>query len=166
MITRTRAAAAATAVVTAIAGATAIPALTGAQTSGAREITVHMKVRGGTEIHHRQRARSDKLATGDAVLVRLKMFSPSGAALGSAYTECVNVGAKAAGFKATLQCVQTYNFRDGQIVTAGVARFSELEKLSIPIVGGSGAYRGASGHLSAGEPVEGFDSVDILHLDG
>jgi hypothetical protein len=38
--------------------------------------------------------------------------------------------------------------------------------LSIPIVGGSGAYRGASGQLTAGEPVEGFDSVDILHLDG
>jgi hypothetical protein len=152
-------------VVGAIAAATAIPALTGAQTSAAQEITVRMKVRGGTEIHHGKRAKSDKLATGDAVLVRLKMFSPGGDPLGSAYTECVNVGAKASGIKATLQCVQTYNFKDGQIVTAGVARFSELENLSIPIVGGSGTYRGARGHLTAGEPVEGFDSVDVLHLD-
>jgi hypothetical protein len=165
MSTRTRTAAAAMVAVGAIAAVTAIPAMTGAQTSGAREITVRMKVRGGTEIHHTKRAGSDKLATGDAVLVRLKMFSPSGAALGSAYTECVNVGARVNSFKATLRCVQVYKFRDGQIVTAGVARFSQLENLSIPIVGGSGAYRGASGQLTAGEPVEGFDSVDVLHLD-
>lgn len=165
MTTRTRTAAAAMVVVGAIAGATAIPALTGAQTSGAQDITVRMKVRSGTEIHHAKRTKGEKLATGDAVVIRLKMFSPSGAALGTAYTECVNVG-KAGGFGAPLQCMQTYNFRDGQIVTAGVVRFSQLKNLSIPIVGGSGAYRGASGHLTAGEPVEGFESVDVLHLDG
>ena len=162
----TRKTAAAMALVGAVAAATAVPALTTAQNSDARELTVHMKVRGGAEIHHRAGAKGGKMATGDAVLVRLKMFSPSGAALGSAYTECVNVGAKAPAFKAALQCTQTYKFRDGQIVTAGVARFSQLANLSIPIVGGSGAYRGASGQLTTGTPVEGYDSVDVLHLDG
>ena len=162
----TRITAAAIVLVGVIAGATALPALTGAQTSGARDITVRMKVLGGTDIHHRKGAKSDKLAPGDGVVIRLRMFSPSGAALGSAYTECVNVGKKAASFNAPLQCMQTYNFRDGQIVTAGVVRFSQLENVSVPIVGGSGAYRGASGHLTAGEPVEGFESVDVLHLDG
>jgi hypothetical protein len=166
MSSKSRTAIVATAAVAAIAAATAIPALTGAQTSGARDITVHMKVGGGTEIHHAKRTKPDTLATGDALLVRLKMFSPSGAALGSAYTECVNVGPKAASFKAALQCTQTYNFREGQIVTAGIARFSQLQNLSIPIVGGSGAYRGASGHLSTGVRVEGYDNVDVLHLDG
>jgi hypothetical protein len=166
MSTTTRRTAAAIVLVAALAGATAMPAFTGAQTSGAREITVGMQVRGGTQIHHGKRTPSDKLAPGDAVVVRLKMFSASGAALGSAYTECVNVGAKASSFNAPLQCMQTYNFSDGQIVTAGVVRFSQLENLSIPIVGGSGAYRGASGHLTPGEPIEGFDSVDVLHLDG
>jgi hypothetical protein len=148
----------------AIAAVTAIPGMTGAQTSDAREITVRMKVRGGTEIHHTKRS-GGKLATGDAILVRLKMFSPGGAALGSAYTECVNVGSRSSSFRAALRCMQVYKFRDGQIVTAGVARFSQLENLSIPIVGGSGAYRGASGYLTTGEPVRGFDSVDVLHLD-
>jgi hypothetical protein len=33
-----------------------------------------------------------------------------------------------------LQCVQTYRFKDGQIVTAGVVKFSQLENLTIPIV--------------------------------
>jgi hypothetical protein len=62
------------------------------------------------------------------------MFSPSGTALGSAYSECVNVGAKAPSYRATLQCAQTYEVKDGQIVTVGVVRFSQLENLSVPIV--------------------------------
>jgi hypothetical protein len=110
-------------------------------------------------------AKGDKLATGDAVFTRLAMSSPDGAALGSAYTECTNVGAKAGAINATPQCVQTYRFKNGQIVTAGVVKFSQLENLSIPIVGGSGAYRGASGVVSTGKPVKGFDSVDVLRLD-
>ena len=150
----------------AIAAATVIPALTDAQTNGEREITVRMKVRGGAQVQHRRSTRGDTLAPGDAVLVRLAMSDPDGAALGSAYTDCVNVGAKANAFKAMLQCTQTYRFRDGQIVTVGVARFSELENFSIAIVGGTGAYRGASGFVTAGEQVKGFDSVDVLHLDG
>jgi hypothetical protein len=166
MSIRTRTTAAMLAAAAAIAAATAIPGLTGAQTTGEREITVRMKVRSGAQLQHRKNAKGDKLATGDAVLTRLAMFSPDGAALGSAYSECTNVGAKAGVFNAVLQCVQTYRFKDGQIVTAGVAKFSQLENLSIPIVGGSGAYRSASGSVGAGKPVKGFDSVDVLHLDG
>lgn len=45
--------------------------------------------------------------------------------------------------------VQTSRFQNGQIVTAGVVKFSQLENLSIPIIGGSGAYRSASGFMSA-----------------
>jgi hypothetical protein len=162
----TRTTAAALVAGAAIAAITVIPALTDAQTNGAREITVRMKVRGGAQIQHRRSARGDRLAPGDAVLTRLAMFSPDGAALGSAYSECVNVGAKADALKATLQCAQTYKFKDGQIVTVGVVRFSQLKNLSVAIVGGSGAYRGASGFLTAGKPVKRFDSVDVLHLDG
>jgi hypothetical protein len=60
--------------------------------------------------------------------------------------------------------VQTYRFKNGQVVTAGVVKFAQLENLSIPIIGGSGAYRSASGFVSAGKPVKGFLSVDVLHL--
>jgi hypothetical protein len=166
MTIRTRTTVALLAGTAAIAAATAIPGLTGAQTIGEREITVRMKVRSGAQIQHRQNAKGDKLATGDAVFTRLAMSSPDGAALGSAYTECTNVGAKAGAFDATLQCVQTYRFKNGQIVTAGVVELSQREHLSIPIVGGSGEYRSASGFVGAGKPVKGFDSVDVLHLDG
>ena len=163
MITKTRMTAAAMAVVAAITAATALPALTGAQTTQGREITVRMKVTAGAQVQHG--TKGERLATGDSVLVRLKMTSPSGTALGTAYTDCVNVGVRAKGEQATLQCTQTYKFKDGQIVTAGVVKFSQLKNLAIPIVGGSGAYRGARGQLTDGAPVRGFDSVDILQLD-
>ncbi len=150
-----------------IATAVAVPALTGAQTSGgARDITVQMKLRGASQTQHNKSTRRDTLRPGDALTVRFAMFSPDGAGVGMAYGDCVNVGRKARNEKATLQCTQTYDFDDGQVVTAGVVNFSKLDGVSIPIVGGSGAYRGASGFLGAGKPVEGYDSVDVLHLDG
>ncbi len=162
MSKRTRLTTTALVAVAAIAAAVTIPALTGAQT-GPREITVRMKVRGGTEVKHGNGA---KLAPGDALIIRLAMFSPDGSALGSAHAECVNVGRRANAGNATLQCVQTYKFKDGQIVTAGLVKFSALDDLAGPIVGGSGAYRGASGQVTGGDPVRGFDSVDVLQLDG
>jgi hypothetical protein len=147
----------------AAAAAAAVPALSPAQAPGPRDVTVLMKVQAGSEVKHR---RGAKLATGDNLLVRLAMFDTGGARIGSAYTACTNVGPAARAENAVLQCTQTYRFRDGQVVTTGVAKFSALEGLEIPIVGGSGAYRGASGQLGTGAPVEGYDSVDVLHLDG
>jgi hypothetical protein len=147
--------------------AVAVPALTGAQaTGGARDITVLMKFRGASQTQHSDRPKGDMLAPGDALTVRFAMFSADGAAVGTVYADCVNVGPKARSQKATLQCTQTYRFNDGQVVAQGVVNFSRLDGLAIPIVGGSGAYRSASGVLGAGKPVKGYDSVDILHLDG
>ena len=151
------------ATLTAAATAAAIPALTGAQVTGARDVTLRMKVQGGTEVKH---GNGRTLAPGDSLLVRLAVHDTTGARVGSAYTDCTNVGPRARAERATLQCTQTYRLRDGQIVTSGIVNFSRLEGLAIPIVGGSGAYRGASGQLTAGAPVEGFDSVDVLHIDG
>jgi hypothetical protein len=56
MSIRTRTTAAMLAAAAAIAAATAIPGLTGAQTTGEREITVRMKVRSGAQIQHRKNA--------------------------------------------------------------------------------------------------------------
>jgi hypothetical protein len=147
----------------AVAAAAAIPALTGAQTTGARELTLRMKFQSGAEVRH---GGGRALATGDSLLVRLAVHDAAGARIGSAYTDCTNVGPRARAQRATLQCTQTYTLRDGQIVTTGIVSFSALDDVAIPIVGGSGAYRGARGHLTNGAPVQGFDSVDVLHIDG
>ena len=106
------------------------------------------------------------MSPGDQLIVRLAMFNTGGARLGSAYLSCVGVGKKAPAAVATQQCTQTYEFKDGQIVAAGIVRFNQLEKLSAAIVGGSGAHRSASGEVTSGAPVKGYDSVDVLHLDG
>jgi hypothetical protein len=151
------------ALVVAAVGAAAIPALTGAQTSGPRDMTVLMKVVNGAEVKH---GKGAKMATGDNLLIRLAMFDTDRKRIGSAYTDCTNVGPKTRAENALYQCTQTYKFRDGQIVISGLVKFTALEDLQIPIVGGSGAYRGASGHVGGGEPIEGYDSVDVLQLDG
>jgi hypothetical protein len=162
MRTRTRAIAAATAV--AALGGAGIPALTGAQTTGERELTLRGKVVAGAEV---KQGRGEALATGDALIVRLRFSDATGAPAGTAYSECTNVGPRARPMNAVLQCTQTYDLRDGQIVTSGVVRFSAPpQSLAVPIVGGSGAYRGARGQLTAGTPVRGFDTVDVLHIDG
>jgi hypothetical protein len=54
---------------------------------------------------------------------------------------------------------------DGEVVSAGVVRLSDGPATRFPIVGGSGAYRGAQGEITAGAPVKGFDTVNVLHLD-
>jgi hypothetical protein len=50
-------------------------------------------------------------------------------------------------------------------VAAGVVTLSEPSG-RFPIVGGSGAYRGASGESVAGPPVQGYDTTEVMHLDG
>jgi Allene oxide cyclase barrel like domain len=164
MSRKTRTTAVALAAGAALASATVIPSLGGAQAPAVTELTLKMKVVGAAHVKHAKNVKGDKLAPGDLLVVRLKAFGADGAAVGSAYTECTNVGKKASSANATLQCTQTYNLRDGQIVTAGVIRFSAIDDLAIPIVGGSGAYRGATGEVSAGAPEPGFDSVDLLRF--
>jgi uncharacterized protein (UPF0261 family) len=161
---RTRTTAAGLAACAAIAGAAAIPSLGGAQPPAGSELTLKLKVVGSAPITHGRKAGGSKLPAGDGMIIRLKVFDAAGAPVGRAYTECTNVGRKAASFDATLQCTQTYDLADGQIVSAGVIRFSELADAKTAIVGGSGAYRGAKGELVAGPPAAGFDSVDVLRF--
>jgi hypothetical protein len=152
------------ATVAAGAVAVAVPALSGAQATG-REITVHEKLSAETVVHRSKSAKGEKLATGDRVLTRQSMKGADGKRLGTLYTDCVNVGPKRNVFKAELQCEITYKFHDGQVVGAGVLQFSN-PTTSGAIVGGSGAYSGATGTIGAGKPAKSDDSVDVLHLAG
>jgi hypothetical protein len=57
-------------------------------------------------------------------------------------------------------------WRAAPAIAANVSAVAaELDSLAVPVVGGSGAYRGVRGQLTAGAPVEGVDSVDVLDLD-
>ncbi|MDQ3632164.1 MAG: hypothetical protein M3417_13020 [Actinomycetota bacterium] len=148
----------------AVAAAVAIPALSSeAQTSGPRDITVREKVRTVKIDDLKPRSRDDRLSQGDRVLTRQELYDARNRRIGTLYTDCANVGGTAKVFKATLQCVVTYRFGDGQVEAAGVARLAPGQRLAI--VGGTGAYKGVSGEVETAPPVKGYDSVDILHIE-
>ena len=157
----------ASATLAAIAAAVALPALGGAQTSGARDITVRDKVRAATFVHHTRSARGERMAMGDRVLTRQAAYDENDRRIGSLYTDCVNIGPKAQVFHATLQCTSIFRFRGGQVVAQGVVKpGSSSPSARIAIVGGTRAYRSATGEVGPGAPVKGYETVDVLHLDG
>lgn len=148
-----------------LAAAIAVPTLTSsAQTPASVDITVRDKIKAVVFVHAKPTTRGERLATGDRVITRQGMFDERDAPIGTLTTDCVNVGATAPVFKATLQCTSIYRFRDGQIVSAGVVKLDSAKSAPFPIVGGSGAYTSASGDITAGKPVKGYDTVDVLHL--
>ena len=151
----------AAAVLATAATAVALPALTQAQSSE-QTITAREKVRSVTFVHQKRTTKGQRLATGDRVLTRQAIFDAAGKPSGTLFTDCANVGAPAAVFKATLQCTTTYRFANGQIVAAGVLNLGG--KPSIPIVSGTGAYRGVRGVTQTGPAAKGFDSVDVLRF--
>jgi len=145
------------------AGAVAVPALTEAQPTGPRDITVRERVQSIHFVHQKHTAKDDRLATGDRVLTRQRLFDTSDKPIGSLFTDCVNVGRAAGVFAATLQCTASYRFADGQVVASGLFHVGTSGGPA-PIVGGSGAYRGAGGDVSSGKPGKGYD-VDVLHFE-
>ncbi len=162
MNTATRAVTAAA--LAALAAGAAIPALTGAQAPGGREITVREKVRSVKFVRAKASTKGDRLATGDRVVTRQALFDTANKPIGTLFTDCANLGLAAPVFKATLQCTVTYRFRDGQVVAAGQADLKPGAR--VPIIGGTGAYSLARGEVQARAPVKGYDSVDVLRLAG
>jgi hypothetical protein len=144
------------------AAAVAVPALTNAAPA-AQTITVHEKVTGLGFVHHAKSTKGETLAPGDSVVTSQSMKNDAGTAVGSLYTNCTDVGRKAKVFKAKLSCQTTYVFKDGEVVAAGEVTISD-PAAALPIVGGSGAYTGASGVVNPGQPAKGDDSVDVLHI--
>lgn len=164
----------ATAALVALVAAVSIPVISTAETSGTRDITVREKLGALKIIDAKPRARDpfSRFSLGDRVLTRQAMFDESNRRIGTLVSDCVGVGRTAPLFKTTLQCTASYRLKDGQVVAAGAVRLGDRQSVkgrregAVPIVGGSGAYRGASGEVTPGAPVKGYESVDVLHLDG
>jgi hypothetical protein len=153
----------AAAALTAVAAGAAIPAVTGARDSAGRTITVRDKAQQVQFIHQDASTQGEQLAFGDRVITRQGTFDTKDRPTGTLTTDCVNVGAAAIVFEATLQCTSVYTFKNGQIVTSGVVRLDN-PALRVAVTGGTGAYAGASGDVGAGKPVKGYDTVDVIRL--
>lgn len=151
-------------VVTSASAAVALPAITGARTPDrARTITVQVKVVDIAKDDVAPKSRS-KVSLGDRLITRQSLYDANRKAVGTLYTDCSGVGPTKPVFGATLQCLATYRFGDGQIVAAGTTRLTGGTPL--PVVGGSGAYAGARGSVQLTQPARGFDSADVITIDG
>ena len=151
----------------ALGTAAALPLISSAGSPGARDVTVRDKVRAVKFVHTSKSTHAEQLALGDRVVTRQALFDEQDHAVGTFSTDCVNVGHKAPVFSATLQCTSIYRFADGQVVTSGVVRLGgSPADARIAIVGGTGAYRRARGEVGSGPSVKGYDTVDVLHIDG
>jgi hypothetical protein len=68
-----------------------------------------------------------------------------------------------ASFETTpLRCQAAYRTAHGELDAIGMMT---LSKTSLTIVGGSGAYAGAHGHVTAGKVPKGFEDADRLTIE-
>jgi hypothetical protein len=148
------------------AAAVAVPALTSAQSTGARDIAVREKVTWVRFLHQKTSTRGDRMLTGDRVLTYQRLYNESAKRIGTLYTDCVNVGSAAHVYKATLLCTASYRLTEGQFATIGAIRLGGRPGASPTPIIGSGAYRGQHGEVASAPPVKGYESVDVLHIDG
>lgn len=130
-----------------------------------RRIELREKVKAVTFVHSGKAGQGERLATGDRAITTQRLFDPDGSPVGTLYTDCVNVGPAAQVFAASLSCVSTYRLAKGTLVGVGVVRLGAPGQ-SVPIVGGTGTYRDAQGDIAAGKPVKGYDSSDVVELEG
>lgn len=147
-----------------VAAALATSSLSCGQPSGTRQITVREKVRAVTFVHSTGSSRGERLATGDRVITTQALSDERGKRVGTLYADCANVGPPAEVFQAMLSCTATYRLADGDVVSEGVVRLGAGQAARAPIVGGTRAYRTARGEVTAGKPVKGYDSVDVLRV--
>lgn len=75
------------------------PALTSAQSSGGRDITVRDKVQSIRFVHQKRTKTDDRLATGDRVLTHQRLFDETNKTIGTLLTDCVNVAPPRASFQ-------------------------------------------------------------------
>lgn len=143
----------------------AVPALTTAQTPAATVITVQEKVQTVIQDDVAPKAKRQSVSAGDRLITRQSLFDADKRRIGTLYTDCTSVGPTATFPRLTLLCTVTYKLGDGQIVAAGTARFND-DTSELPIVGGTGAYAGARGAVKTTKPIKGYDSADVLTING
>jgi len=151
------------AVLAALTTAVAAPALTAGPS--ARDITVREKVSWVRFVHQKASTGDERLLTGDRVLTSQRLYDGHNTRIGTLYTDCVNVGATAPVFSATMLCTASYRLAKGQFATVGAIRLGGSPGASPTPIIGSGSFRGMHGEVASARPGKGYD-VDVLHVDG
>ncbi|HEV2057817.1 MAG TPA: dirigent protein [Solirubrobacteraceae bacterium] len=151
--------------VAALSAGIAVPALTTAQTPAATVITVQEKVQTVVQDDVPPKAKRHSVSAGDRLITRQSLFNADERRIGTLYTDCTSVSATATFPRLTLLCTVTYKLGHEQIVAVGTARFND-DASELPIVGGTGAYAGARGTIKMTKPMKGYDSADVITING
>jgi hypothetical protein len=153
------------------AGALIVATSGGAQAPGATALTVFEDVAHGSEqfvdnVPRSPSANPDsrrfRLSAGDAIAVRAPLLNGRrGTRIGTLYAHAT-VASGARFENAVLLVHGTLNLAGGQISIAGSIR----DQLSnrVAVVGGTGAYRGARGHLTSTDLDGGKAARDVIEL--
>ena len=143
----------------------AVPALTTAQTPTSTVITVQERVQTVVQDDVAPKAKRQSVSAGDRLITRQSLFDGDKQRIGTLFTDCTSVGPTAMFPRLTMLCTVTYKLGNGQLVAAGTARFSD-DTSELPIVGGTGAYAGAQGTVRTTKPMKGYDSADVITING
>ena len=149
----------------ALAAVIAVPALTTAQAPVGTTITVQEKVQTVVQDDVAPKSRRGRVSAGDRLITRQSLFDADKRRLGTLYTDCTSVGPAGSFPRLMVLCTATYKFGDGQVVAVGATRFDDAVP-EFPIVGGTGAYRGARGTVKMVKPMHGYDGADAITISG
>ena len=149
----------------ALAGAVALPALTGAQTPTGTTITVQEKVQVVVQDDVAPKSKARRVSVGDRLVTRQSLFDADKRRIGTLYSDCTSVGPAGSFPRLLLLCKVTYRLADGQIVAMGAIRFDDADA-ALAIVGGTGDYAGARGTVKTAKPLPGYDSADVITISG
>jgi hypothetical protein len=157
-------------IATPVAAAAVIAAMTaasgGAQTPGARTLTLTELNKGtkSTLIENGPRKRgshSSRPVVGDQIILSIPIADAAGSTrLGTASATCTVVRVTRSGAP-RLTCSGVYELNDGDIVVTGRLSGGNTDRLAV--IGGTGAYAGARGTLSSvNGATRTVDTIELL----
>lgn len=150
------------------AGLAALVAVTAGRAGSPGERTIQLVERGGSfnfvDNAPRGTRQNRLISAGDFSSGTVKLYDPAGNRVGSLHVLCfATVGGPEV--RAKFQCSGTAALADGTLAFSGlVERQADQDVDHISIVGGTGAYEGARGHVVSTPRPSGNVTDDVIHL--
>jgi hypothetical protein len=113
------------------------------------------------------RGEPRKISVGDALVLGIPMFADPGATqrAGRLRVHCLAMNASRRFTRVSFLCDGIYKLVGGTIAVSALVRFPEssTSTFQLAVIGGTGAYEGASGQVTIEDPAEG-PSKNTIHL--
>jgi hypothetical protein len=107
--------------------------------------------------------RNPRISAGDILLLTNRVLNEANTPVGRLLVDCTAVRGGRTFERAYYQCEGTYRLGNGVLTILAGFRGSEVETLTYPVVGGTGAYEGARGSIRS-RPLAGDRTESTFHL--